>query len=44
MGEISYSDIDEKSVILLQLGELLGVGKQTVFGMGKIEVKDIKTT
>ncbi len=42
IGEISYNDVDEKSVILLKLGEILGVGKQTVFGMGKIEVEGIK--
>ncbi len=44
VGEIEYERIDEKSVILLKLGEILGVGKQTVFGMGKIAVKDLKTT
>ena len=43
IGEITYDQIDEKSVILLKLGEILGVGKQTVFGMGKIEVKDLGT-
>ncbi len=41
MGEIKYEEIDEKSLILLQLGEIIGVGKQTVFGMGKIEVKSL---
>jgi len=35
-GEIEYEAIDEKSLILLELGEILGLGKQTVFGMGKI--------
>jgi CRISPR-associated endoribonuclease Cas6 len=39
LGEIEYEEIDEKSLMLLKLGEILGVGKQTVFGMGKIEVK-----
>ena len=41
MGEVEYEEIDEKSLILLQLGELIGVGKQTVFGMGKVEVKSL---
>jgi CRISPR/Cas system endoribonuclease Cas6 (RAMP superfamily) len=25
----------------LKLGEIIGVGKQTVFGLGKIEIKEI---
>ena len=41
IGEIEYEEIDEKSVMLLKLGEVLGVGKQTVFGMGKVEVKNL---
>jgi CRISPR/Cas system endoribonuclease Cas6 (RAMP superfamily) len=41
LGTIIYEEIDEKSLILLQLGEIIGVGKQTVFGMGKIEIKNI---
>ena len=41
IGRIEYKEIDDKSLILLQLGEILGVGKQTVFGMGRIEVKDL---
>jgi len=41
VGEIRYDEIDDKSLILLQLGEILGVGKQTVFGMGKIAVKSL---
>ena len=44
MGEIAYEEIDEKSLILLQVGEIIGVGKQTVFGMGMIAVKDLETT
>lgn len=42
MGEISYSGVDEESRRLLRLGELIGVGKQTVFGMGKILVEENK--
>ncbi len=38
MGVIKYENLDEKSFKLLKLGEILGVGKQTVFGLGKIEV------
>jgi len=38
VGEIKYQDVDENSQILLQLGEIIGVGKQCVFGMGKIEI------
>ncbi len=41
IGEINYEEIDEKSLILLQLGEMIGLGKQTVFGMGKIEIKSL---
>jgi CRISPR-associated endoribonuclease Cas6 len=42
MGEIGYSGVDEESRQLLRLGELIGVGKQTVFGMGKILVEESK--
>jgi CRISPR-associated endoribonuclease Cas6 len=41
IGNIDYEEIDEKSLMMLKLGEILGVGKQTVFGMGKIEVKSL---
>ncbi len=40
VGEIKIKNVDEKSYNLLKLGEIIGVGKQTVFGLGKIEVKD----
>lgn len=42
MGEMWISDIDEQSFKLLKLGELIGVGKQTVFGLGKINIGAIK--
>lgn len=42
MGEMWISDIDEQSFRLLKLGELIGVGKQTVFGLGKISIGAIK--
>ncbi len=41
LGEIAYEEIDQKSVILLKLAEIVGVGKQTVFGMGKVKVKSL---
>ena len=42
MGEIWISDMDEQSFKLLKLGELIGVGKQTVFGLGKISIGAMK--
>ena len=38
-GYISYEELDEQSYILLKLGEILGVGKQTVFGLGEIKIE-----
>jgi CRISPR-associated endoribonuclease Cas6 len=40
MGEIEINNIDKKSYELLKLGEIIGAGKQTVMGLGKIEIKD----
>jgi CRISPR-associated endoribonuclease Cas6 len=42
MGEMWISDLDEKSFRLLKLGELIGVGKQSVFGLGKISIGVMK--
>lgn len=42
MGEMWISDIDEKSFNLLKLGEIIGVGKQTVFGLGKINIGEVR--
>ncbi|WP_456479564.1 CRISPR system precrRNA processing endoribonuclease RAMP protein Cas6 [Nautilia sp.] len=39
MGEIDFEYIDEKSYYLLKIGELIGVGKQTTFGLGEIKIK-----
>ncbi len=41
IGEMVISGLDEQNLKLLKLGELIGVGKQTVFGLGKIEVIEI---
>lgn len=38
MGEIIVRDLDKQSYELLKLGELIGVGKQCAFGLGKIEI------
>lgn len=44
LGEIAVMGIDEQSYGLLKVGEVIGVGKQTVMGLGKIEVEDLLTT
>lgn len=41
MGEIVVSDLGEKEYELLKIGEIIGVGKATVFGLGKIKVEEI---
>jgi hypothetical protein len=41
MGIIEIENIDENSYQLLKLGELIGVGKQTVFGLGNIKVEEV---
>ena len=38
VGEMVLSGVDAKSYELLKLGEVIGVGKQTVMGLGKIEI------
>jgi hypothetical protein len=38
LGNLAFSSIDEKSYMMLKLGEVLGVGKQTVFGLGEIKI------
>ena len=42
MGEMVITEIDKRSYELLKLGEIIGVGKQTVMGLGKIEVEEIE--
>lgn len=41
VGEIAVMGIDEQSYKLLKLGEIIGVGKQTVMGLGGIEVEGV---
>ncbi|WP_457608166.1 CRISPR system precrRNA processing endoribonuclease RAMP protein Cas6 [Nitratifractor sp.] len=40
LGELRIEGLEPQEYRLLRLGELVGVGKQTVFGLGKIEVED----
>lgn len=40
VGEIAVIGLDEESYRLLKLGEIVGVGKQTVLGLGRVEVED----
>lgn len=42
MGEIEIRNLKYKCYNILKLGELIGVGKSTVFGLGKIEVEERK--
>jgi CRISPR-associated endoribonuclease Cas6 len=41
IGEIELKNLDENSYKILKLGEIIGVGKSAVFGLGKIEIKEI---
>jgi len=41
MGEMVVMGLDERSYELLKLGELIGVGKQTVMGLGRIEIEEV---
>ena len=42
LGEVEIEGIDPQSYRLLKTGEVIGMGKQTSFGLGKIEVVDRK--
>jgi len=41
LGEMAVIAIDKRSYELLKIGELIGVGKQTVFGLGKIRIEEL---
>lgn len=41
MGEMVFMGLDKRSYGLLKLGEIIGVGKQTVMGLGQIEVEEL---
>ena len=41
MGEMVISNLSKEVYDLLKIGEVIGVGKSTVFGLGKIKVEDI---
>jgi len=41
MGEMIISNISKEVYTLLKIGEVIGVGKSRVFGLGKIKVEDI---
>jgi hypothetical protein len=39
LGYIKYKNIDERSYAILKLGEIIGAGKLTVFGLGELRVE-----
>ena len=41
MGEMIITSVDKKVYNLLKLGEVIGVGKATVFGLGKIKLEEL---
>ena len=42
MGSIDIININKESYEVLKVGQLIGVGKQCVFGLGKIKVEELK--
>ena len=41
MGEIIIKGLDKESYRLLKIGEIIGVGKQSVMGLGQIKLEEI---
>jgi hypothetical protein len=41
-GKMTIEGLDMKSYEYLKIGEILGAGKQTVFGLGSYIVKELK--
>ncbi len=42
MGEFVLKNVNRDIYNLLKLGEVIGVGKSTVFGLGKIKIEGIE--
>lgn len=40
VGEIACADMSEEMANALRIGEILGVGKSCVFGLGKIKLEE----
>jgi len=41
MGQMAVLGLDRQSYELLKVGEIIGVGKQPVFGLGKISIEEV---
>ncbi len=41
MGEMVISNLSKEAYDLLKTGEVIGVGKSTVFGLGKIKMEEL---
>ena len=40
VGSLDIKGANKECIGLLKLGEIIGAGKQTVFGLGKIGIKE----
>ena len=38
LGEMIFDEVDPKSFELLKIAEIIGIGKQTVFGLGEVKI------